>query len=68
MITAIVLAGMLVLLALGTPVGFSMLIAGTVGLLMHGGLPMALGILNTSAASAASSYELISVQIGRAHV
>ena len=61
MITAIVLAGMLVLLALGTPVAFSMLIAGTVGLLMHGGLPMALGILNTSAASAASSYELISV-------
>ena len=43
MITAIVLIGMLVLLALGTPVGFSMLISGTVGLLMFGGPPMALG-------------------------
>ena len=35
--TAIVLVGMFVLLALGTPVAFSMLIAGSLGLLLQGG-------------------------------
>jgi C4-dicarboxylate transporter, DctM subunit len=61
MTTAVVLVGMFLLLALGTPVAFSMLIAGALGLLMQGGPSIVLGILNTSAASAASSYELISV-------
>jgi TRAP-type mannitol/chloroaromatic compound transport system permease large subunit len=61
MIPTLVLLGMLVLLALGTPVGFALLIAGTAGLLAHGGLGMALGILKTSSVSAAGSYELISI-------
>ncbi len=61
MIPVLVLAGMLLLLALGTPVALALLIAGVGGLLAHGGAPMALGILKTSTMSAASSYELISV-------
>lgn len=53
--------GMLALLALGTPVALALLVAGASGLLAHGGMPMVLGILKTSAGSAASSYELISI-------
>ena len=53
--------GMLALLALGTPVALALLVAGAGGLLAHGGVPMVLGMLKTSAGSAASSYELISI-------
>lgn len=61
MVPTLVLGGMLLLLALGTPVALALLIAGAGGLLAHGGVPMVLGILKTSTMSAASSYELISV-------
>jgi C4-dicarboxylate transporter DctM subunit len=61
MAPALVMLGMLALLALGTPVGFALLAAGAAGLAAHGGIDMALGILKTSAGSAASSYELISI-------
>lgn len=60
----ITLAGCLVLavlLALGTPVAFAMGIAGAVGLYLIGGMPMVLGILKTSAFSAANSYEIITI-------
>jgi tripartite ATP-independent transporter DctM subunit len=52
---------LLVLLAAGTPVGFSLLIAGVVGLWAKGGLDMALGILRTAPQSAGSSYEFITI-------
>ena len=50
-----------VLLAMGTPVGFSLAIAGVTGLIVVGGVDMALGVLQTAPFSAANSYELISV-------
>lgn len=52
---------MFALLALGMPVAFAMLAAGSVGLYAVGGLPILLGILKTAPASAAASYELITV-------
>lgn len=61
MIPFLVLMGLLLLLAVGTPVGFALLISGVVGLAMKGGIAMSLGILRTAPASAASSYELISI-------
>jgi tripartite ATP-independent transporter DctM subunit len=48
-------------LAIGMPVGFALLVAGTVGLFVMGGLPMVLGVLKTAPASAVASYELITV-------
>ena len=47
MLAAVVVLGLILLLALGTPVGFSLLIAGTLGLWAKGGLDMALGVLRT---------------------
>ncbi|MEO9611861.1 MAG: TRAP transporter large permease [Nitratireductor sp.] len=52
---------LLVLLALGTPVAFALLGAGTVGLWLKGGWPMMAGILASSPASAATGYELITI-------
>jgi tripartite ATP-independent transporter DctM subunit len=52
---------LVVLLMLGTPVAFAMAIAGALGLYLIGGLPMVLGILKTTAFSAANSYEIITV-------
>ncbi len=49
------------LLAIGTPVGFAMAVAGSLGLLIVGGLPILLGILTTTPTSAVQSYELITV-------
>ena len=50
-----------VFLALGTPVGFALAIAGVTGLFVVGGVDMVLGVLQTAPFSAANSYELISV-------
>jgi len=61
MLAATITALLLVLLAIGTPVGFALAIAGTAGLYAVGGLRMVLGILDTAPLSAASSYELITV-------
>jgi len=59
------LTGILVLLfgllAIGTPVAFALLVSGSVGLWFIGGMPMVLGILDTTPLSSVSSYELISV-------
>jgi len=61
MITLIGCLTLVVLLILGTPVAFAMAIAGAVGLYMIGGLAMVLGILKTTAFSAANSYEIITI-------
>jgi TRAP-type mannitol/chloroaromatic compound transport system permease large subunit len=61
MLALSVIVCLLVLLASGAPVGFSSLIAGAIGLLLKGGIPMVLGIFSTSPAAAASSYELITI-------
>ncbi|NYT76026.1 TRAP transporter large permease [Alcaligenaceae bacterium] len=61
MLVTFVLLFLVVLLASGTPVGLAMAVAGAAGLYGMGGLPMVLGILETSPFSAASSYELITV-------
>lgn len=52
---------MFALLGIGMPVGFALLLAGSLGLIWIGGLPMLLGILKTAPASAVASYELITV-------
>ena len=61
MLAASITLVLLVLLAIGTPVGFALAIAGSVGLFSLGGMGMLLGILDTAPLSAASSYELITV-------
>ena len=49
--TALAILGLLfVLLAIGTPVGFAMAFAGSVGLLAIGGTPALFGILENNAA------------------
>jgi tripartite ATP-independent transporter DctM subunit len=57
----LVILGLLALLAVGTPVGFSLLIAGAIGLWAMGGIDMLLGVLETAPSSAASVYELITI-------
>lgn len=52
---------LLLLLAIGTPVGFALAIAGAAGLYVKGGLGMVLGVLETTPLSAASSYELVTI-------
>lgn len=52
---------MLLLLAIGTPVGFALAIAGATGLYAKGGVGMVLGVLETTPLSAASSYELVTI-------
>jgi tripartite ATP-independent transporter DctM subunit len=56
-----IFALMLLLLALGAPIALSLLISGLVGLWVVGGIPVALGFLDTVPLSAATSYELITV-------
>ncbi|EJN13619.1 TRAP transporter, DctM subunit [Bradyrhizobium sp. YR681] len=60
--TVILVLGLLfLLLAIGTPVGFAMGFAGSVGLLMVGGTGTLFGILQTAPLSTVSSYELITI-------
>jgi len=61
MLTFLVVALLLLLLAIGTPIGFALVVAGAVGLLAKGGVDMALGVLATSPASSVNSYEMVSV-------
>lgn len=61
MLAATITLFLFVLLALGTPVAFSLAIAGVAGLIAIGGVDMVLGVLQTTPFSAANSYELISV-------
>src|SRR5260221_2159562 len=57
----IVLAVLFGLLALGTPVGFAMAFSGGLGLYLTGGLPILMGVLQTTPLSAVTSYELITI-------
>ena len=56
-----ILLALFALLAIGVPVGFSMAIAGTIGLLAVGGTDIMLGILQTAPLSTVSGYELITI-------
>ena len=49
------------LLAAGMPVAFALAVAGSVGLLLVGGVDTLTGVLTTAPLSSAGSYELISV-------
>ncbi|MBR1131011.1 TRAP transporter large permease [Bradyrhizobium iriomotense] len=61
MTVTLVLGLLFLLLAIGTPVGFAMGFAGSVGLLMVGGTGTLFGILQTAPLSTVSSYELITI-------
>jgi tripartite ATP-independent transporter DctM subunit len=61
MTVVLCLAVLFGLLALGTPVGFAMAGAGSLGLYMLGGMPVLAGILQTAPLSAVTSYELITI-------
>ena len=52
-----------VLLAIGTPVAFSLVITGSIGLYIVGGWDALVGVLTTTPLSSAGSYELISVPL-----
>lgn len=56
-----VTAFMIGLLAIGVPVGFSLAIAGTVGLFLLGGINFVIGFLQTAPLSSVNSYELITI-------
>lgn len=58
---ALVAAVLLLLLASGLPVAFALLLSGTLGLYLLGGTGIVFGFLETVPASAAVSYELITV-------
>ncbi len=61
MVPLVVLGLLFGLLAIGTPVGFAMAFAGAIGLMVVGGPPTLLGILQTAPLSTVSSYELITI-------
>lgn len=61
MLGATIVVLLLVLLAAGVPVAFSLAIAGAAGLLAQGGVGLLSGILSTTPLSTVSSYELISI-------
>lgn len=61
MMAASVTLLLLVLLAIGLPVAFSLAVAGSVGLYLIGGLGVLSGVITTTPLSTAGSYELISV-------
>ena len=49
------------MLAIGMPVGFAMAVAGSMGLLIVGGMPVLVGVLTTTPISTMQSYELITI-------
>lgn len=61
MIVLLTVILLFLLIALGTPVGFTMAIVGALGLLQLLGTSAMLGVLTTAPLSAASSYEMITV-------
>jgi len=61
MASAIILGFLFLLLALGVPVGFSMGVAGAVGVITIGGVDMLAGVLQTSPLSSVSGYELVTI-------
>lgn len=61
MLVASVILLLFVLLILRVPVGFAVGIAGTVGLYLYGGLPVVLGVLETTPLTSVSSYSLSTI-------
>ena len=61
MIQTVVILLLLFLLGTGFPVAFAMLVAGSFGLYMIGGIPFLSGYLETTPLSVALSYELVTV-------
>jgi C4-dicarboxylate transporter DctM subunit len=61
MLALFVVGLLLVLLAAGVPVGFSLCLAGTIGLYLVGGTDLVTGILSTAPLSASNSYELLTI-------
>ena len=61
MTAALVIALLFAMLAAGIPVAFSLLVAGTCGLLAFGGFGLLSGILSTTTLSTVNAYELISI-------
>ncbi len=63
MSTFLVIGLLFVLLTIGTPVAFSLVITGSIGLYIVGGWDAVVGVLTTTPLSSAGSYELISVPL-----
>jgi C4-dicarboxylate transporter, DctM subunit len=61
MLAALTVSLLLLLLAGGVPVGFSLAVAGAAGLIGSGGVGLLSGILSTTSLSTVNSYELISI-------
>ncbi|MCL4746394.1 MAG: TRAP transporter large permease [Burkholderiaceae bacterium] len=61
MATATLIGLLLLLLAIGVPVAFSMAVAGIAGLYLLGGASMVMGILSTTPLSTVSTYELLTI-------
>jgi tripartite ATP-independent transporter DctM subunit len=61
MTLAVLMIALFGLLAIGTPVGFAMGIAGAIGLYVRGGADMVVGVLAATPLSSVSSYELITI-------
>lgn len=57
----VVLSVLFAMLIFGTPVALALAVSGSIGLYMIGGMPMLLGVLETTPLSTVSSYELITV-------
>ncbi|WP_219414278.1 TRAP transporter large permease [Pseudonocardia nigra] len=63
MLAAFVIALLLVLLLVRVPVGFAIGIAGVVGLLLHGGPELVLGVMETTPHTAISAYSLAPIPL-----
>jgi C4-dicarboxylate transporter, DctM subunit len=63
MLAVVVIVLLLVLLLIRVPVGFAIGIAGVVGLLLHGGPSMVLGIMETAPHTAISAYSLAPIPL-----
>ncbi|RAH96801.1 TRAP transporter large permease [Acuticoccus sediminis] len=61
MLVGAVLIVLVLLLLIGLPVAFALLISGALGLYCYGGLSILMGILSTTPLSTANSYELITI-------
>jgi len=61
MIVTIALVILVVMLVFGLPVALAMAVSGAVGLYLFGGLPILLGILQTTPLSTANDYEIITI-------
>ena len=61
MITATIVLSLFVLMLIGTPVGFAMGVAGSIGLYLIGGGPMVIAMLSATPLSTVANYELLSI-------